>query len=99
MVLPGDNLELDLSFSLHIDAFNYRVFAITDSMKCLACGKTGHLVWSFPTEKDKRNSEKTLNHTIDNNEPPANTPDGHTGTVSVSADSAEKVPAGGKLST
>ncbi|XP_058238815.1 uncharacterized protein LOC131348153 [Hemibagrus wyckioides] len=43
-----DDAKLDIAFNFHVDGFDYVVFATTGRMRCLCCGKEGHLVRNFP---------------------------------------------------
>ncbi|KAL1256649.1 hypothetical protein QQF64_012194 [Cirrhinus molitorella] len=53
MVLNDSREELDLTFNLKHDKFNYVIFATTNNMKCLSCGEFGHLVRACPRREDK----------------------------------------------
>lgn len=57
MVLKDNKEELDLTFNFNHDDFNYVVYATTNSMKCLSCGETGHLVRVCP-KKEEKSKEK-----------------------------------------
>lgn len=45
-----DDVELDIAFNFRIDGFGYVVFATTGRMRCLCCGKEGHLVCNCPDQ-------------------------------------------------
>lgn len=53
MVLNESREDLDLTFNLKHDEFNYVIFATTNNMKCLSCGELGHLVRACPRKDDK----------------------------------------------
>jgi len=45
MVLKNNADELNLSFNVKVEDFNYTVYATSESiMKCFGCGKIGHLI-------------------------------------------------------
>lgn len=47
MILKDNNDELNLSFNVKVDGFNYTIYATSESiMKCFGCGKIGHLIRS-----------------------------------------------------
>jgi len=43
MVLK-DNAEMEVSFNLRMDGFDYLIYATTDKMRWFGCGRVGHLV-------------------------------------------------------
>ncbi|KAI2656615.1 Transposon TX1 uncharacterized 82 kDa protein [Labeo rohita] len=62
MVLNDSTGELDLTFNLKHDEFNYVIFATTNNMKCLNCGDFGHFVRACPRKEDrsKQNASSAL---------------------------------------
>jgi len=50
-----DSEELDLTFNIKVDNFDYVFYATTDKMKCFNCGGVGHLIRTCP-KKNKDHS-------------------------------------------
>ncbi|CAF92714.1 unnamed protein product, partial [Tetraodon nigroviridis] len=48
MILQDKQSDLNLSFSISVEGFNYMVFASSESMRCFGCGAEGHQVRSCP---------------------------------------------------
>ncbi|KAK3523433.1 hypothetical protein QTP86_033477, partial [Hemibagrus guttatus] len=67
-MIVKDDAELDLTFHFCIDGFDYVVFTTTGKMRCLCCGKEGHLVTNCPdrtikdsdTNSDDKISEQAV---------------------------------------
>ncbi|GAA6069386.1 uncharacterized protein LOC113635103, partial [Tachysurus ichikawai] len=64
-MIVKDNAELDIEFNFRIDGFDYVVFATTSKMRCLCCGKEGHLVRTCPDRFNKDNGTKSQNTTTE----------------------------------
>ncbi|XP_038566621.1 uncharacterized protein LOC119897117 [Micropterus salmoides] len=59
MILNNSNEELNLSFQLKIDGFDYVLFATSDVMKCFGCGKEGHVIRVCPEKPAGTESGQT----------------------------------------
>lgn len=75
MILKNNADELNLSFNVKVEDFNYTVYATSESiMKCFGCGKIGHLIRACP---EKMEENATVQTNSENN---------HSGVVSVTED-------------
>lgn len=92
MVLHSKYPDLDLSFSLQVDGFNYTVFATTEAVRHLAYGKTGHLVSACPTGKDKVSSQMLITDKTDGNASVSNDHDLYVTAESLTLDLAGLAP-------
>lgn len=59
MILNNSKEELNLSFRLKIDGFDYVLFATSDVMKCFGCGKEGHVIRVCPEKPAGTESGQT----------------------------------------
>lgn len=53
-----DSEELDLTFNIKVDNFDYVFYATTDKMKCFNCGGVGHLIRNC-TKRNKEDNAST----------------------------------------
>ncbi|KAA0701416.1 hypothetical protein E1301_Tti024117 [Triplophysa tibetana] len=56
-----DSEELDLTFNIKVDNFDYVFYATTDKMKCFNCGGVGHLIRNCP-KRNKEDNASTENN-------------------------------------
>ena len=48
MILNDRTREMNITFKLTVDGFDYTLYATTDKMKCFGCGEENHLIRSCP---------------------------------------------------
>ncbi|CAF94292.1 unnamed protein product [Tetraodon nigroviridis] len=48
MILKDKESDLNLSFSINVEGYNYMAFASSESMRCFGCGAEGHQIRSCP---------------------------------------------------
>lgn len=60
MILKNNADELNLSFNVKVEDFNYTVYATSESiMKCFGCGKINHLIRDCPEKIDENATVQT----------------------------------------
>lgn len=61
MILKDNAEELNLTFNVKVDNFNYVVYATTGSLSCFKCGKSGHLIRDCPQKQRVSGAESLPN--------------------------------------
>ena len=60
MILKNNADELNLSFNVKVEDFNYTVYATSENiMKCFGCGKINHLIRDCPEKIDENATVQT----------------------------------------